>query len=855
MPIKRILICLFFIFGMTGNLSVSAWIVPWTIQKASETSQALQCSSTDSWEYKTSYTCESTWACQQYKSSRSSACSCQTYGTKDSTQCATTKDGSETIDSCPSWTTPVWSQCEATEKRDPICDNDRQFIDNWDEWDHCREYVNAKSTPTCPSGSMLNTSTNKCESSSWFTWDIPDGYIDFDAIAEVSQCDSAWSFTHWTFKEWTCSNKDTNNFTLCSSRCIGDPWSERDPFSDNYYCRTFNQSCEWNLTESEPSYCEDWYTYSSILNTCYKNWQVRCEYGQYDHALNKCVRDVSHDMSCPEWYRLDSANNQCIIQVCDTYEQETDYNTCVTYNECRDSSHGCEIEQKAPSFTTSTFKNKIGSKANPALKDLYTLPTDYQYYKNEWLNSCKVSVTGTNHDGTATSVTSKCWYNDSVYYPDGLWDGTCSAGSYTNYIISSYDQYGRIQTSTPTWTKNSCIVEWRVAVTDAQWPEITIETKNFTNDETKWCNLNKYKGLDWFSTYGDSKSPTTIGCEYYKKLSSFTWNNPDLISDLKITISDTSAISKVNVELWICSANISLTNDLSKLVTNGNGTKDEVKNLVLHGHKSSTYAGQSIESLKKLFNVSRLDDCLDNGRNYIKVTAKDNARNPSNVLELDSNATIFSTQTTKFINIDNIGVSFGTDSSAPSSSTSWYDKTVSGKFVFQDYAEYGDPICKAYEKWEAHTCTGKPNNSYWVSPSGVNPATWQHNIYTCDGEPLSVNGCDWVCDIWFEKKDGTCVPIETKTTCWTLGISRLGHDTKLCSYTPIYTWRTKADTVCNGSFYLQSSVCKDQYGHLASKDMCGEPEPPSTVPCSLWNKQSFNIGRDKIWETTKTIWK
>jgi hypothetical protein len=46
-----------------------------------------------------------------------------------------------------------------------------------------------------------------------------------------------------------------------------------------------------------------------------------------------------------------------------------------------------------------------------------------------------------------------------------------------------------------------------------------------------------------------------------------------------------------------------------------------------------------------------------------------------------------STKSTKFINIDNLGVSFGTDSSDPSSSTIWYDNTVSGKFVFQDYAD------------------------------------------------------------------------------------------------------------------------------------------------------------------------
>jgi hypothetical protein len=36
--------------------------------------------------------------------------------------------------------------------------------------------------------------------------------------------------------------------------------------------------------------------------------------------------------------------------------------------------------------------------------------------------------------------------------------------------------------------------------------------------------------------------------------------------------------------------------------------------------------------------------------------------------------------------------------------------------------------------------------------------------------------------------------------------------------------------------------------------MCSDPEPATTVPCSLEN-QGFTIGRDKIWDNSKTIWK
>ncbi|MGB2110733.1 MAG: hypothetical protein ACPHY8_02145 [Patescibacteria group bacterium] len=110
-----------------------------------------------------------------------------------------------------------------------------------------------------------------------------------------------------------------------------------------------------------------------------------------------------------------------------------------------------------------------------------------------------------------------------------------------------------------------------------------------------------------------------------------------------------------------------------------------MKSLVLYGHKTTSYAGSSIASLKTLFNVDRLDDCLGNGSNYIKVAAKDNSRNSSDVTKLDSNTKIVSTVNRQFINIDNLGVSFGVDVGSNTPSTSkWYDHTVSGIFQFED---------------------------------------------------------------------------------------------------------------------------------------------------------------------------
>ncbi len=714
MPIKRLAICLLLMSGLLLSSQVSAGIVPGTIQKASGTSSALQCNTSNSTAYRTSYSCTDTSTCATYEIDRSSSCGCERYQQIDDKS------------SCEAYSSPS-----------------------------CLEY-NKKNGSTC--------------------------------------------LEYW---EERC----TQNIIWCDTTRTYYPWMSEDE------CRR------------QPGWTP------RVKTTCSQGQCIR--YNQIDD-LNSCKR---------------FGESTCI-----RYKQ-INWPTCAQYNQCRSSSHRCETYETSPSFSTSIYKNMEANSSRPKLSSLYNLPNGYIYYNNEGNNSCYIAVDWSDHTSARWYTQTRCTTSNSYYYSTTWKNWSCNISSAKNYLITSYNQIWDIRTSTPATKQNICSVEWRIAVQDTTWPKVTVTSKNFTNNETKWCNLNKYKWLDGFSTYWDEKSPTTQGCEYYKNLSSFSWNNPDLVSDLQVTISDNSAISKVTIELGTCSANISLTTDLSKLENNWNWVKASVQSLTLFGHKTSSYAWDSIASLKTLFNVDRLDDCLGNGRNYIKVISQDNARSTSNIKVLDSNTNIYSTASTQFINIDNLGVSFGVDvKSNPPSTSNWYDHTVSGKFKFEDLTDSGDPICKAYEKGEADTCTGKPNNSYWVSPSWINPDTWVHNIYTCDGEPLSVNWCDWTCDNGFEKKNGKCEPVITQTSCWTLWTSRLGFDTTVCNYTPEYSWHTKKDSVCNGSFYMQSSVCKDQYGKLASEDMCKGPKPSTTVPCSL-ESQWFIIGRDTIWDNSKTIWK
>lgn len=79
MPIKRLAICLLFICGIIFNSQVFAWIVPWTIQKASGTSSALQCNTSNSTAYRTSYSCTETNSCATYELDRSASCGCESY--------------------------------------------------------------------------------------------------------------------------------------------------------------------------------------------------------------------------------------------------------------------------------------------------------------------------------------------------------------------------------------------------------------------------------------------------------------------------------------------------------------------------------------------------------------------------------------------------------------------------------------------------------------------------------------------------------------------------------------------------------------------------------------------------------
>ena len=306
-------------------------------------------------------------------------------------------------------------------------------------------------------------------------------------------------------------------------------------------------------------------------------------------------------------------------------------------------------------------------------------------------------------------------------------------------------------------------------------------------------------------TYGTTENPVLPGCTYYKNKISHTVAgtngkpvsdpkaNPDLLENLEITIDDVSGISQVVIEIGAtCSATYDLATSVSSVVastTVASGVKASFRNITLKYGATSTNGG-SLPSLKTQFNKTRLDSCLTEGKNYIKVTAKDNARSNTNGTTYDPNTYIldYSTQS-KFIKVDNSSAKIGLigDASkiAESNTASgcfiggatidntWKNYTISGSLKSGD--PFGADVADCSQKCTVLTSSGmtcttgangkgqKPTGTgiIWTAPGGVEPTTGVFIGNTCDGlGPIpDTNSCDWGCasGYSYDSTTSTCV--------------------------------------------------------------------------------------------------
>lgn len=192
-------------------------------------------------------------------------------------------------------------------------------------------------------------------------------------------------------------------------------------------------------------------------------------------------------------------------------------------------------------------------------------------------------------------------------------------------------------------------------------------------------------------------------------------------------------------------------------------------------------------SLLQKFGVSRLDACLIEGKNYLKIIAKDQARSDADGVSYAPNFTTKDLSTsTQFIKIDNAGPAIGLTGNAAKIAESnasanmfvggatidgkWKNFTITGGLKSTDPFGSGinPPSCLVYTG-ATYTCTTsatkgpKPSSAgvVWSAPSGVNGTTGVFTGYMCDGlGPIpSTASCDWSCatGYTFDTTSNACV--------------------------------------------------------------------------------------------------
>lgn len=536
---------------------------------------------------------------------------------------------------------------------------------------------------------------------------------------------------------------------------------------------------------------------------------------------------------------------------CKTWSYK-DGTTCKTYNSCRTSWNGCQ-----------TWSDSKTVWDYDSYNDYNLSKSDYKFW-SQFSNaipedknlSCYAQASGTKHSAPYGNKYSTCDTNNGYYQPYGWSDGKCNSFKNQDTLLTSYDQYGEATFSNPVSNSSKCKIEWRVAQIDNQGPKITVSWSPFqkSSEQQWWCNIEKYTtSWDYKDLpYGSDASPSSDGCEFY-------WAKwwKDLFENLVIKIDDPSGLQEVKIEIGSCTVvydNLLPENGLKWIIdTNGWVKSEYTKPLELYFNAPSEYWDYRSEiSLRwHIYNqnggiamkdfgsfdhdeVLRIDKlCLQEGKNYMTITAKDASTSDGYTLGWNS-ATQSTVQNQEFIKVDNAGVKIGTIGDQPST-TQWYNEDLSWEFSFVDTYKSGVKECTTFVKSdETGKCTNtKPERSFWTSPYGVN-AQWEFPIFTCDGkEVFPPDTCNWACESGYEKKWDTCEKIIQPSKCWELWRSQLGMNTEFCEYVPVYSWHSTPSGICYTNVEPIFITCKNDLGQTVDQKYCNESEKPEPFrPCS-----------------------
>jgi hypothetical protein len=394
--------------------------------------------------------------------------------------------------------------------------------------------------------------------------------------------------------------------------------------------------------------------------------------------------------------------------------------------------------------------------------------------------SCSRTSNGTNHTPAQRNGSTNCEQNNGSYYPNNGANGVCNSFSSTDSRLDSYTQNGQANRSNPSDGDSTCTVEGRYADPDNSGPSISVNSvaSVFSTDGENWCNLAKYRN-EGFAAYTSTQNPELPGCTYYKaRTGHATTVNPDLLENLSVTVSDTSGISDIRVEFGSCDATYSFPTDINSILQSpgGQGTTGrfaDQTNIVIPYNATFTVRGTTHPGLVAKFGKTRLDQCLSEGRNYLKITARDNARSDQDATTYDPNsATLDLAGSNGYINIDNSTPKFrlsgdAKDVAAASDGSQCFDGGLSIADRFKNYnvggnLETTDPwgadsspncgSCTVLTEtgFNCNTVKTKPSHpqAIWVSPGNINPTTGIYTVSYCDGgSPLpDPQTCDWDCN-------------------------------------------------------------------------------------------------------------
>lgn len=311
----------------------------------------------------------------------------------------------------------------------------------------------------------------------------------------------------------------------------------------------------------------------------------------------------------------------------------------------------------------------------------------------------------------------------------------------------------------------------------------------------------------------------------------YAWvNNPDLLKGLEINIKDDlSWVSQIKIEIWWCTTTYNIENSLNNILnstTSPNWVKSWYKDITLKYDQNITIEWKTYNSLLNQFWKDRLDRCLLEWKNYLIVTAIDQARSDNDGVTLAWNQKILDYSTNnKYIKVDNTAPKiwllqelknlFETNDSSNcfiwgiNEDWKWKNYTINWNIVYSDpywnnAPTSGCSTCSIFSK-ESKFCTWTlPNdsNTIWISPAWVNPSSWEYFNYICDWvKLLSWNDtCDWWCKAWYTKDiaTNTC----KKNNNWQLFILFNSNNTNIYEY-----WATLTNDSNTSNWKLISKTC------------------------------------------------